>query len=186
MVHIAIIIGSTRPGRKGETVARWVYDLAAQRQDATFELVDLVDYGLPLLNEANPPSQHLYEHAHTKRWAEKIAGFDGYIFVTPEYNHGPPAALKNALDYLYAEWNNKAAAFVGYGSMGGVRAIEQLRQVVAELQMADVRPPVCFTFSEDFIDYTIFSPSEGQDEDLDVLLGQLIAWCRALKTIRTG
>ena len=184
MNHIAIIIGSTRPGRKGVAVARWVMDHAALRTDATFELVDIVDYNLPLLNEVNTPSMHQYELEHTKRWAEKIAGFDGFIFVTPEYNHALPAALKNALDYLYAEWNNKAAGFVSYGSMGGVRAIEQLRQVMAELQVADVRASVNFMLSEDFVDYTVFKPSEGHEEDLEMLLDQLIAWSTALRTVR--
>jgi NAD(P)H-dependent FMN reductase len=184
MNHIAIIIGSTRPGRKGEAVARWVMDHAALRTDATFELVDIADYNLPLLNEINTPSMHQYELAHTKRWADKIARFDGFIFVTPEYNHGVPAALKNALDYLYDEWNNKAAGFVSYGSMGGVRAIEQLRQVMAELQVADVRSSVNFMLSEDFVDYTVFKPSEGHEEDLESLLDQLIAWSKALKAVR--
>jgi len=184
MNHIAIIIGSTRPGRKAPAIAQWVLQHAARRADATFEIVDLADYALPLLNESNTPSMHRYELEHTKRWAEKIAGFDGFIFVTPEYNHAPPAALKNALDYLYAEWNNKVAGFVGYGSMGGVRAIEQLRQVMAELQIADVRTAVNFMLSEDFIDYTVFSPSEGHEEDLDQLLDQLIDWSGALRSVR--
>jgi NAD(P)H-dependent FMN reductase len=184
MNHIAIIIGSTRPGRKGVAVAHWVKEHAVLRTDATFELVDVADFNLPLLNEANTPSMHKYEHEHTKRWANKIDGFDGFIFVTPEYNHGVPAALKNALDYLYAEWNNKAAGFVSYGSMGGIRAIEQLRQVMAELQVADVRSSVNFMLHEDFVDYSVFKPSEGHEEDLEAMLDQLIAWSTALKTVR--
>ncbi|NLM77356.1 MAG: NAD(P)H-dependent oxidoreductase [Ruminococcaceae bacterium] len=184
MNHIAIIIGSTRPGRKAPDVARWVHDLASARKDATFEVVDIADYHLPLLDEAVPPSMHQYAHEHTRRWAEKIASFDGFIFVTPEYNHAPPAALKNALDFIYAEWNNKAAGFVSYGSMGGIRAVEHLRQIAAELQIADVRVAVNLLLAEDFVDYATFSPSAGQDEDLATMLDQLVAWSRALKTVR--
>ncbi len=184
MLKIAIIAGSTRPGRKADDVARWVYDLASKRTDATFEIISLADVNLPLLDEAIPPSMHQYEKEHTLRWAETIAAYDGFIFVTPEYNHAPSAALKNALDFIYAEWNNKAAGFVSYGSMGGVRAVEQLRQIMTELQIADVRTGVHFLLSEDFVDYTHFKPSEGHDEDLAKLLDQLIAWSRALKTVR--
>ena len=140
MIRIAILTGSTRPGRVNEAVARWVYDLANQRTDAEFELVDIKDFNLPLLDEPVPPSQGQYSKAHTKRWAAKIASFDGFVFVTPEYNHGISGALKNAIDFLYAEWNNKAAGFVGYGSAGGARAVEHLRLVMAELQVATCAP----------------------------------------------
>src|SRR4051794_38807379 len=116
MIRVAIIIGSTRPNRNGEAVAKWVFEQARKRTDAEFELVDLKDYNLPLLDEPIPPSQGKYSKEHTKVWAAKIASFDAFIFVTPEYNHGPSGALKNALDFLYKEWNNKAAGFVGYGS----------------------------------------------------------------------
>jgi NAD(P)H-dependent FMN reductase len=139
LLRLAIIIGSTRPGRVGEAVARWVYELAQQRRDAEFELVDIEDFNLPLLDEPIPPSQGKYSKEHTKKWAAKIASFDGYVFVTPEYNHGICGALKNAIDFLFAEWNNKAAGFVGYGSAGGVRAVENLRLVMAEVQIATVR-----------------------------------------------
>src|ERR1051325_8788011 len=115
MLKIAVIIGSTRPGRVGESVAKWVYELAKKRTDAEFELVDIADYNLPLLDEPVPPSMGQYSHEHTKKWAAKIASFDAYVFVTPEYNHGISGALKNALDYLYREWNNKVAGFVSYG-----------------------------------------------------------------------
>ena len=128
MLNIAIILGSTRPGRNTEAVAHWVNNLAQARQDAHFELIDLADYNLPPLDEPIPPSMGQYQHAHTKAWAEKVAAFDGYVFVTPEYNHSFPAALKNALDAVYAEWNNKAAGFVSLGSAGGTRAVVQLRE----------------------------------------------------------
>src|SRR3982751_1583759 len=132
MNKIAIIIGSTRPGRNGEAVAKWVYDIAKKRSDAEFELVDIKDFNLPLLDEPMPPSTGQYTQPHTKAWAAKIDTFDAFVFVTPEYNHGTSGALKNAIDFLFREWNNKAAGFVSYGSAGGARAVEHLRQVMAE------------------------------------------------------
>jgi NAD(P)H-dependent FMN reductase len=141
-LKIAIIIGSTRPGRNGEAVPKWVYEAAQKRSDAEFELVDIGDFNLPLLDETVPPSMGQYSKPHTKTWAAKIGSFDGYIFVAPEYNHGISGALKNAIDFLLAEWNNKAAGFVSYGGAGGGRAVEQLRLVLAELQIATVRNQV--------------------------------------------
>lgn len=118
--------GSTPPARHNEAVARWVYGLAKERRDAEFELVDIADHDLPLLDEPVPPSLGRYTHQHTKKWAETIDSFDAYVFVTPEYNHSTSGALKNAVDYLYREWNNKPAGFVSYGSAGGARAVEHL------------------------------------------------------------
>src|SRR4026207_932171 len=137
-LRISIISGSTRPGRNGEAVAKWVHEIAKKRTDAEFELVDIKDYNLPLLDEPLPPSMGQYSKDHTKRWAAKIDSFDGFIFVTPEYNHGISGALKNAIDFLFKEWNNKAAGFVGYGSAYGARAVESLRLVMGELMVADV------------------------------------------------
>src|SRR5947209_20163624 len=142
MLKIAIIIGSTRPNRNGEAVAKWVYQVAKKRSDAEFELVDIKDFNLPLLDEPVPPSLGQYTKEHTRAWAAKIDSFDAYVFVTPEYNHGTSGALKNAIDFLYKEWNNKAAGFVGYGSALGARAVESLRLVMGELQVADVRAQV--------------------------------------------
>src|SRR5882672_4382248 len=116
MTRIAIILGSTRPGRNGEAVAKWVLGLANQRSDAEYELVDIAEFNLPHLDEPVPPSLGQYSKPHTLAWAEKIASFDGYVFVTPEYNHSTSGALKNAIDFLFAEWNNKAAGFVSYGA----------------------------------------------------------------------
>src|SRR2546427_10830524 len=131
-LRIAIIIGSTRPGRNGEAVAKWVYEIAQERTDAEFELVDIKDFNLPLLDEPMPPIMGQYSKPHTKTWAAKIGSFDGYVFVTPEYNHGISGALKNAIDFLFREWNDKAAGFVSYGGAGGARAGGQLRLVLAE------------------------------------------------------
>ena len=185
MLKIAIIVGSTRPGRVGESVARWVFDLAKARQDAEFELVDVADFGLPLLDEPIPPSQGKYSKDHTKRWAAKIASFDGYVFVTPEYNHGPSGALKNAIDFLYAEWNDKAAGFVGYGSAGGVRAVEHLRLVMAEVSVATVRNQVMLSLREDFEGYTVFKPRDHHAKTLDQTLDQVVAWAGALRPLRS-
>jgi len=133
MLRIAIIIGSTRPGRNGEAVAKWVCEVAKKRSDAEFKLMDIKDFNLPLLDEPVSPIMGQYSKPHTKVWAAKIGSFDGYVFVTPEYNHGISGALKNAIDFLFREWNDKAA---GYGGAGGARAVEQLRLVMAEVQIA--------------------------------------------------
>ncbi len=184
MIKIAIIIGSTRPGRLGESVGRWVFENARQRQDAEFELVDIEDFNLPLLDEPVPPLMHQYSKPHTKKWSAKIDSFDAYVFVTPEYNHATSGALKNALDFLYREWNNKAAGFVGYGSMGGTRAVENLRLIAGELQMADVRNQVALSFHSDFENYKVFKPAPHQLKSLNDMLEQVIAWGGALKTLR--
>ncbi len=186
MLKVAIIIGSTRPGRKAEAVARWVHEIAAKRGDAEFELVDIADYGLPLLDEPMPPSMHQYTKDHTKKWSAKIDGFDAFVFVTPEYNHGISGALKNAIDFLYREWNNKAAGFVAYGSAGGTRAVEQLRLVMGELQVADVRAQVSLSLSHDFEHYTAFKPGPKQEAAVGKVLDQVIAWGGALKPLRAG
>jgi NAD(P)H-dependent FMN reductase len=186
MIRVAIITGSTRPGRNNEAVARWVFEAAKRRKDAQFELVDIADYNLPLLDEPVPPSMGQYRHEHTKAWAAKIASFDAYVFVTPEYNHGISGALKNAIDYLYAEWNNKAAGFVSYGSAGGARAVEHLRLVMGELMVADVRAQVMFSLFTDFENFSQFKPDPRHEGSLNTMLDQVIAWGRALKTVRTG
>jgi len=184
MIKLAIVIGSTRPGRKAEAVAHWVWEIAKKRGDAEFELVDIQEFNLPLLDEAMPPSMGRYSQPHTKAWAAKIAPFDGYVFVTPEYNHGPSGALKNAIDYLYREWNNKAAGFVGYGSAGGTRAVEQLRLVMGELQVADVRAQVMLSLFTDFENFTTFKPAPLQEKSVNTMLDQVIAWSGALKVLR--
>lgn len=186
MVKIGIILGSTRPGRNGEAVAQWVFDIANKRKEAQFQLVDLADYQLPLLDEPVPPSMGQYANDHTRRWAAKVAEFDGYVIVTPEYNHATSAALKNALDFVYAEWNNKAAGFVGYGSAGGARAVEHLRLVMAELQVATVRAQVALSLFTDFENFSVFKPAEMHEGALNTLLDQLVAWSTALKSVRAG
>jgi NAD(P)H-dependent FMN reductase len=185
MIRLAIIVGSTRPGRKAETVARWVHEIAKRRSDAEFEIVDIQDFNLPLLDEPVPPSLGQYSQPHTKAWAAKIASFDAYVFVTPEYNHGTSGALKNAIDYLFAEWNNKAAGFVGYGSAGGARAVEHLRLVMGELQVADVRAQVMLSLFTDFENFTTFKPAAHHETAVNTMLDQVIAWGGALKSLRS-
>jgi NAD(P)H-dependent FMN reductase len=184
MLKVAVIIGSTRPGRKAEAVARWVHGIATKRADAEFEVVDIQDFDLPLLDEPAPPSMGKYTRPHTRAWSAKIASFDAYVFVTPEYNHATSGALKNALDYLYREWNNKAAGFVGYGSVGGTRAVEQLRLVMGELQVADVRAQVALSLFTDFENFTTFKPAPMHEKSVNTMLDQVIAWGSALKTLR--
>jgi NAD(P)H-dependent FMN reductase len=184
MIRIAIIIGSTRPGRNGEAVAKWVYEIAQKRTDAEFELVDIKDFNLPLLDEPVPPIMGQYTQEHTKVWSAKIASFDAYVFVTPEYNHATSAALKNAIDFLYHEWVNKAAAFVGYGGAAGVRAVENLRLIMGEMQVADVRAQVGLSLFTDFENFSVFKPGPQQEQSVNSMLDQVIAWGGALKTMR--
>jgi len=185
LTRIAILIGSTRPGRNGEAVAQWVYDRAALREDATFEVVDLAKQELPFLDEPVPAAlESNYSMPHTRRWSETVASFDGYIFVLPEYNHSVSGALKNAIDFLFVEWHNKAAGFVGYGLHGGVRAVEHLRSVMAELHIADVRDQVTLSLFTDFEDMRVFRPASHNDEILDRLLDQVVAWSDALAPLR--
>src|SRR6478672_6771256 len=185
MPHIAVILGSTRPGRRGEQVARWVVDQATHRSDATFELVDLLDHPLPHLDEPLLPSMGQYQNAHTQNWAATIARFDGFVFVTPEYNHSTSGVLKNAIDYLYAEWNNKAMGVVSYGAVGGARAAEHLRLIAGELQMADVRTNVALSLFTDFANFTDLAPGPYQLDALDTLLSQVIAWSESLAPLRS-
>lgn len=186
MLKIGIILGSTRPGRNGEAVAKWVHELAQKHGGAEFELVDIADYALPLLDEPVPPSQGRYGKEHTKKWAAKIRSLDAFVFVTPEYNHSTSGALKNAIDFLYAEWNDKAAGFVGYGSAGGARAIEHLRGIMAELQVADVRATVMLSLFTDFVNWSEFKPDARHEPEVGAMLNQLIRWGGAMQALRAG
>ncbi|SDM15129.1 NADPH-dependent FMN reductase [Nonomuraea jiangxiensis] len=193
MIQIAIILGSTRPGRRVEDVARWVAETAGRHSavkagEAVLELVDIADYDLPLLDEPAPAIFGSYQNAHTKRWAATIDRFDAFVFVTPEYNSAIPGALKNAIDYLYAEWNDKAAGIVSYGVFGGTRAAEQLRQTMGELKIADVHAHVAINPYHDF-DFTdseagVCVPGERQETALNTMLDEVLAWSQALRVLR--
>ncbi|MGY3567260.1 NADPH-dependent FMN reductase [Sinomonas sp. RB5] len=184
--RIGVVTGSTRPGRNSRQVAEWVVARANQRGDASFELVDIADFNLPLLDEAFPAAYGNYQGEHTKAWAAKIAEFDGYVFVTPEYNHSTAPALANALSFLNAEWANKAAGIVGYGSALGARAVEHLRGVLSELQIAHVQKTGMFSLFNDFEDFSVFKPTDLQAVSVDPMLDQLVAWTVAFAQVRAG
>lgn len=184
MLKIGIVTGSTRPGRVNLQVAEWVKQIADKRSDVSFEIVDIADYQLPLYDEAVPAAYGQYAHEHTKKWAAKIGSLDGFIFVTPEYNHSFSPALKNAIDFIYGEWNNKAAGFVSYGSGGGIRAVEQLRQIMSEIQIADVRAQVFMSLFSDFENFSVFKPDPRHEASLETVLDQVISWSKALKPVR--
>jgi NAD(P)H-dependent FMN reductase len=186
MTKIAIVTGSVRPGRQSLNVARWVESLANKRGDATYEVVDLADFELPLWDEARPPSMAPGVKAHSRTWSDKIAGYDGYVFVVSEYNHSITGALKNALDYLKPELTDKAAGFVSYGSVGGARAVEHLRGILSELQVAHVRNAVALSLFTDFENFSMLTPTEPSTASVDPMLDQLIRWTRAMEAVRAG
>jgi NAD(P)H-dependent FMN reductase len=180
VIKIGIIIGSTRPGRHADTVGRWIYEAGPLRSDAEFEIVDLADYVLPHLDEPLPPAMGQYSHDHTKRRAATIDSLDGFIFVTPEYNHSTSRVLKNAIDYLHRERGNKAAGFASYGAIGGTQAVEHLRLILGELPVADVRQQVAFSLFTDFENFTDFKPAEIHEPMLHTMFHQIISWSTAL------
>lgn len=154
MAHIQIIVGSTRPARSGRKVADWFVSQAEVPAGSTVEVIDLAEINLPMLDEPISAMQNKYSKEHTKEWSKIISKADGYVWVTAEYNHGAPASLKNAIDYLYHEWTYKPVAFVGYGGMGGTRAIEHLISTASELSMFPLKPryhvlDVWASFNED-------------------------------------
>lgn len=183
-LRIAVLLGSTRPGRNGKAVADWVLDRAGARTGAEYELVDLADWPLPHLHEPVPPSMGQYRGEHTKAWAAEVARYDGYVFVTPEYNHSIPGVLKDAIDFAYAEWNNKAAGIVSYGTAGGVRAAEHLRSVASAVQLAHVHQQLTFSLFTDFEQLSLFKPGAHHDATATKLFEELEAWSTALRTLR--
>lgn len=184
-LSVAVILGSTRPNRHSEPVARWVQERAAQREDVEADLIDLAQVDLPMLDEPVPPIMGDYAQEHTRAWAATIARYDGFVFVSPEYNRSIPAVLKNAIDFLYEEWTDKAAGFVSYGAdAGGARAIEHLRVVLGELRVAGVRTMVPLSLHHDFENFTDFAPSQTAVQKADEMLAQLASWARALRTVR--
>lgn len=190
MLRIGILVGSTRPGRRAETVAQWVDTIARQHasvsaEDVSFEVVDLAGYQLPLLDEPVPAAVGAYEHDHTRRWAKTVGALDGFVIVTPEYNHSVPAALKNAIDFLFTEWNDKAAGFVSYGFSGGVRAVEQLRLALAEVKVACARSQVALSLRDDFDSGDgVCKPAGHHEQILLRVLDEVIAWAGALQPLR--
>ena len=185
-LKIGVILGSTRPNRAGEAVAQWFMKQTESYKDVEFQYIDLRDVNLPFFDESIPPLMGQYEHEHTKQWAKTIDALDGFIVVTPEYNHSFPAVLKNAFDFVSKEWNRKAIGFVSYGATsGGIRAVEQLRLVAAELQMASIREQVSIPFI-----WAAFEGAEPKERavfgDPKTLIDEVLWWSEALKTARTA
>lgn len=185
-MKIGIISGSVREGNNATAVSKWVMDFAANRTDegVEYELVHLSDYALPLMGAKVAADMQEQAGAAIKAWSEKMASFDAYIFITPEYNHALGGALKNALDYLNPEVANKAAAMVGYGSLGGARAHENLRIILAELRVATVRTTTNFSLISDFENMSVFQPNEYHAVNANGMLDDLLLWSKAFQTIR--
>lgn len=174
-MKIAIIIGSIREGRAAEAMATWVHEQAQAHGGAEFALVDLKEFDVPLLTSATVPgaANKQYDDERVTRWSQAIDSYDGFIFVTPEYNHGVPGALKNAFDSLGNEWAGKTVGFASYGAESGVRAVEQWRQIVANFQMVDARQQLSVSRFTEF-DGTTFTPNERRAGELATLLDQLL------------
>lgn len=184
---IGIIVASTRQGRKGERIGRWVETRVAHREDFAAQWIDLAEWIFPYYPHPSPP--HMAERSYTddreQSWVALVGRMDGFIIVTPEYNHGYPAGLKNALDYVYAGWNRKPIAFVSYGGgAGGVRAVQQLRQVAVELQMAPLREEVNIPFVFRALDEHGAPKEESHGKRLETLLNELAWWAATLKAGR--
>ncbi|HEY0738646.1 MAG TPA: NAD(P)H-dependent oxidoreductase [Herpetosiphonaceae bacterium] len=184
---IAVIISSTRETRFGEKPAQWIYNLASQRGDIDVEILDLRDFPLPFFDEVASNAWAPAKNEVAQRWQQKVAEYDGYIFVTAEYNRSITGVLKNALDYAYPDWNKKPAAFVGYGSVGAARAIEQLRLICVELQMAPTRTGVHIQ-GADFMAVwqqgKNIAELEYLQQNAAAMLDELVWWTNALKTAR--
>ncbi len=185
MSKILVIVGTTRQGRSGRKVADWYLAEAKKAAPAgmELELLDVADLNLPLFNEPMSPMMHQYSETQNKL-AEKVGAADGFIFVTGEYNHSVPASLKNFIDYLNAEWHHKAAAYVGYGAIGGVRAIEHLVQIMAELRVASVRETVMVNAIWEALDENGVPKPGYFHGDFAAQLTELAWWVDALKTAR--
>ncbi len=186
MVNIKIVAGSTRPDRFNIQPATWIYNLAKARTDIHAELLDLIEINLPLLDEAAPPSLGKYTHEYTKKWSVAVKEADGFIFVTPEYNHSTSAALKNAIDYLFEEWNYKPVSFVSYGSLaGGSRAVEHLRGIAAEIKMYDLREQIMLpNYWEHLNDKGQYTFTDQQAKSAQAMLESLVFWAIRMKEAR--
>ena len=186
MISLKIITGSTRTGRKGPVIASWICDLAKKRNDMAVELLDLAVINLPFLDEPKHPRLKEYAHEHTKNWSKMIDPADAFIIVTPEYNFGYSAPLKNALDFLYQEWNYKPVAFVSYGGIsGGTRAVQQLKQVVTAQKMVPVVESVTIPFfSKHINEEGKFIADEMLLKSADTILNELVKWTKALASMR--
>lgn len=186
MINLKIIIASTRAGRKGPVIARWVYDAAGKHGEFDTELIDLAEINLPFLDEPNHPRYKNYEKRHTKDWSARMEAADAFIIVTCEYNHGYPAPLKNAFDFLYHEWAYKPAAFVSYGGIsGGTRAVQLFKPVTTALGMVPLLESVNIPFFAKQIDPSgKFIPGEAQSNGLESMFRELSKWGSHLQLMR--
>jgi NAD(P)H-dependent FMN reductase len=187
-LKLNVIIGSTRPGRAGPTVAKWVAEQAQTHGAFEVELVDLADFKLPLLDEPSHPRLQQYQHEHTRRWSQSAAAADAFMFVTPEYDYFVNAALVNALQCLSREWAHKVAGVVSYGGIsGGLRAAQELRQLIGNLNMMAIPQTVPVPFFAKFInDEQVFTPNEAMTDGLKLALDETAKWAGALKPLRQG
>ncbi|WP_313468139.1 NAD(P)H-dependent oxidoreductase [Carnobacterium sp.] len=185
-MKIGIISGSVREGRNSEAVTQWIHNFAVNRNDegVEYEIVELADYDLPLLGAKLSEDRQAAAGAAIQAWSEKMASFDGYVFITPEYNHALGGALKNALDYLKPEVANKAAAMVGYGSLGGARAHEDMRSILGELSVASVHTTTNFSLMTDFENMSVFKPNDYNKVNAQGMFDDLLLWSKAFSTIR--
>jgi NAD(P)H-dependent FMN reductase len=181
-----IVIASTRPGRGGEPVAKWFTERASQHGGFDLHVVDLAAFRLPLLDEPNHPRLRQYTNRHTHQWSEQVDAADAFVFVTPEYNHGYPASLKNAIDYLHHEWRYKPVGFVSYGGVAaGTRSVEQLQQVVTAVKLTPVIEQVNLPFYQQFIDEDgVVQANEVMEQAADAMLDQLVRLDAALRPLR--
>jgi NAD(P)H-dependent FMN reductase len=192
MTNVAVIVGSTRAGRFSEKPAQWILQHLTVRPGVTAKLLDLRDFPMPFFDAGIPPAmpgRAPYAHDVVKRWTAEIASADGFVFVTPEFNYGTSAVLKNAIDWVYPEWNRKAAAFVGYGSAGGARAVQQLRDTAVELQLAAVRTSVYVPISAVIAHMQggDVGPALAQLDDVAKrMIDDLLWWIAALKNARAA
>lgn len=185
-LNILVILGSVREGRTAEPVGRWVVEQAAARPELACEIVDLKEWALPFYPYADAPAKGNYQDPLQQRWAGKVASADGYVLITPEYNHGPPAVLKNALDFVYAEWHRKPVSFVGYGGNGGARSIEQLTAIARELRMAPLEASVHIMGVWGKVKDGAFTGDERDVKWLDHLFDEIGWWGRTLRAGRAG
>ena len=185
-MHLQIILGSVRESRRSAAIAQWAFDQASKRDGLTVELVDLKTWALPMFALAKFPSEGDYDDPLQRRWAETVARADGYVFVSPEYNHGYTSALKNALDYLYAEWNRKPASFVSFGNAEGARGVEQLRLVCVELEMAPLPTAVHLRDAEARVKDGVFAADPRENRRFGVMLDEWAWWASALAKARAA
>ena len=182
---LQIIVASTRPGRVGATVADWVRDRASAHGGFAVEVVDLAEVDLPFLDEPHHPRLGRYVHQHTLDWSATVSRADAFVFVTPEYNHGYPAALKNAIDFLHAEWQHKPVGLVSYGGVaGGTRAVQALKPVLAALKMVPAVAAVPIPFVATLLDDGGFRPTEALEDGAAAMFDELAEWTAALATLR--